>query len=102
MEPKDKNCLTQTRDRRAFLGLAGKALIIIALGGGLRLLEDKTKITRPPTALKDEDNFLTLCNRCQKCMDVCPFHLVAPVLFSESLISAGTPKLDLTRGTCTY
>jgi ferredoxin-type protein NapG len=94
--------LSHTLNRRAFLNLTGKALLIVGMGGGLRLLANESNITRPPPAVKDDDDFLALCTRCQKCMEVCPFHVITPVSLSESLISTGTPKLDLTQGTCTY
>jgi ferredoxin len=79
-------------NRRTFLGLGGKIAIVIAFGGLIRLLERDNKFERPLTALP-EDEFLTLCSRCQKCIAVCPYKATTPVLLSESVTSAGTPKL---------
>ena len=87
--------------RREFLALAGTGSIIIAFSGLLRLSENNNGFERPLTALP-EDEFLALCTRCQKCIEVCPFTAITPVLLTESVISAGTPHQgDLTRP-CTF
>ena len=90
--------------RRAFVGLVGKGVIVVAFGGFIRFIGPKDRliappggvprdrIIRPPGALPEEQ-FLSFCIRCDKCRDVCPYGLVTPVLLTESVISAGTPRL---------
>lgn len=79
--------------RRAFLGLAGKAAIVVALGGFIRFLGRKDRFIRPPGALPEE-KFLSLCIRCPKCQEACPWGSITPVLLTESVISVGTPRLQ--------
>jgi ferredoxin-type protein NapG len=78
-------------NRRAFVGLAGKALGVVALGGAVRLLPHKERYFRPPGALT-EDEFLSVCIRCDVCMTTCPHHLITPVPITD-LICAGTPEI---------
>ncbi len=83
--------LTSFVTRRAFLGWMGKGVSMVALGGLIRLSDPKNKFRRPPRAAPEEE-FLSLCTRCMKCQDVCP-DVIVPVLITESIVAAGTPKL---------
>jgi ferredoxin-type protein NapG len=88
--------------RRAFLGLAGKAAIVVGLvglGGFIRFLGTRDRFIRPPGAVTEE-KFLSLCIKCQKCQEVCPTGTITPVLLAEGVASAGTPKLDFRLGYC--
>ena len=82
--------------RRAFVGLVGEGALVIALGGLLRFMEPKDNFIRPPGAVPEEE-FLSLCIRCDRCREACPYGLISPVPITESVISAGTPRL---RGYC--
>jgi len=93
----DRDRLNSPLTRREFVGLVGKGAIVIALGGLIRFLEPKDKFVRPPGALP-EDEFLSLCIRCDKCRDVCPWGDITPVRLTESVIGVGTPRLR--RGYC--
>ncbi len=77
--------------RRDFVGLVGKGASAFAIGGLIRFLTPNHKILRPPGA-RPEQEFLALCTRCGKCLEVCPT-IIALVPLSESLIAAGTPKI---------
>lgn len=90
--------------RRAFVGLVAKGAMVVALAGFIRFLGPKDRLIRPPGALPrdriirppgalPEGEFLSFCIRCNKCRDACPHGLIVPVLLTESVISAGTPKL---------
>lgn len=85
--------------RRAFLVLAGQAVILVGLGGFVRLLGRKDRFLRPPGALAEEE-FLSLCIKCQKCQEVCPAGAIVPVLTTEDIAGAGTPKLNFRLGYC--
>ncbi len=85
--------------RRAFLVLAGQGAIFVGLGAAIRLLGSGAKFLRPPGA-RTESAFISRCIRCQKCQQVCPTRVIAPVLVTEDLVSAGTPKLNLRLGYC--
>jgi ferredoxin-type protein NapG len=84
--------------RRAFVELLGKGAIVVVLGEILRLWEGGEYIPRPPGA-RPEDEFLSLCLRCDLCREACPWDIIVPIPIAESLINAGTPVL---RGSCRY
>jgi ferredoxin-type protein NapG len=86
-------------NRRAVLWLGGSALALVGLGFVVRLLPDKDGILRPPGALP-EDGFLAHCIKCSRCISVCPLEALSPVLITESVLAAGTPKLDFRTGYC--
>ena len=100
-ENKTKTGFNSPLNRRAFLGLVGKGAIVVALSGSIRFLEPEKVFIRPPGAVTEE-KFLSLCIRCQKCQEVCPEEVITTVLLTESIISVGTPKLDLSLGWCTF
>jgi ferredoxin-type protein NapG len=88
-------------DRRGFFILCGKLAVVIAFGALLRLSENNVQFKRPPTALP-ESEFLSLCTRCRKCVDACPNRVIKPVAITESIVSAGTPRLNEVSGICTF
>jgi ferredoxin-type protein NapG len=79
--------------RRAFVELAGKGGIVLALAGLMHFLGSKREFVRPPGAAPEEE-FLSLCIRCDRCREACPYGLISPVPITESVISAGTPRLQ--------
>lgn len=85
-------------DRRAFVGLVGRGAVLFGLGGLILRREPKRRFIRPPGAAT-EDQFLSLCNRCRKCIEECPT-IIAPVTLAESLTSVGTPKMLFSCGRC--
>ena len=94
-DPNKRNSLL---DRRGFLEFVGKAAFVVALGGILRLWEKDEYIPRPPGA-RQEDEFLSLCLRCDLCREACPWDVIVPIPITESIINAGTPVLQ---GSCRY
>ena len=54
---------------------------------------------RPPGAV-DEITFLSLCTRCDTCIEVCPPHAIVKAPASAGL-AAGTPMIDMRRQPCT-
>jgi ferredoxin-type protein NapG len=84
--------------RREFLGLAGlvgKAAAVVAVGGVINLSgrNEAFSFSRPPGAMP-EDEFLSLCLRCDRCRIACPYGVVRPITVSESVVLAGTPMLS--------
>jgi ferredoxin-type protein NapG len=85
--------------RREFIGMlemVGMSVMVVAVGGSIRRSDQEFTFSRPPGA-RDEDLFLALCLRCDKCREACPYRVIRPVRLTESLINAGTPILD---GSC--
>ncbi|MBM4452362.1 MAG: hypothetical protein FJ024_07815 [Chloroflexi bacterium] len=88
----DRDRLDSLLTRRAFVGLLGKGALVVAFGGLFRFFEPKRRFLRPPGAAPEAE-FLSLCTRCLKCQEACPRGGIVPVLLTESVIAAGTPRL---------
>ncbi len=86
-------------DRRTFVGLAGKTAFLLGLGG-LVFFSKVRRFLRPPGA-RAEPQFLSLCIKCQKCIEICPTGVIVPVLLTEDVRNAGTPRLNFRVGDCT-
>ena len=56
---------------------------------------------RPPGALKDEEEFLAACERCQKCSHTCPYDVISH-LGPVAGIEEGTPFLDPNEAPCRW
>jgi ferredoxin-type protein NapG len=54
---------------------------------------------RPPGALS-EDDFLARCNRCQRCVQVCPTRVIMAASFSYGVLVANTPIVTFERSYC--
>ncbi|MCD8566850.1 MAG: 4Fe-4S dicluster domain-containing protein [Geovibrio sp.] len=54
---------------------------------------------RPPGALP-ENEFLSKCIRCQKCLQVCPTKVLVPTSLSHGIIAVNTPAVSFRRGYC--
>jgi ferredoxin-type protein NapG len=93
----DRDGLHSLLSRRAFVAFVGKGTMAVVLGGLLRF-SPQAPIVRPPGALPEEE-FLSLCIKCDKCREVCPQGVITPVLLTESVIGVGTPRL---RWPCTH
>lgn len=64
------------------------------------LCADKPRgILRPPGALK-EDDFLARCNRCQRCVQVCPTRVIAPASLKDGIVRMNTPEVTFSRAYC--
>ncbi len=94
----DRDWLASRLSRRAFVGLLGKGTGVFVLGGLIRFLEPKQKFIRPPGALPEEE-FLALCTRCLKCVEMCP-NIIDSVSLAESVISVGTPRMRFSCSRC--
>ncbi len=88
----DPDKLASFLTRRACLGFAGKGVMVVGIGGFIRFLARDDTFIRPPGALPEEE-FLSLCLRCDECRKACPWGLITLVPLSESIANAGTPRL---------
>ena len=56
---------------------------------------------RPPGAGSEED-FRSHCDRCQRCVQACPYSLIQPIPVSVDLSATGTPQVSFHAGYCDY
>lgn len=88
--------------RRDFVA-AGALCAAVAGVGGLGAVAKQANATplRPPGCASEED-FLALCDRCQRCVQVCPYAIVQPMPFSRRFLEVGTPELVFKTGFCDF
>ena len=53
----------------------------------------RRRAVRPPGVV-DEDEFLSLCIRCMRCIDSCPSGGLRPMSLSDGLANVGSPELS--------
>ena len=82
--------------RRSFMVLAA---LINATGVGSAFAATKRPIVRPPGAVQ-ETEFLAKCNRCQRCVQVCPTNVIFPVRLTADFVTVNTPEVIFKRSYC--
>ncbi len=94
---------TSSFSRRSFCAAGVAAVGLVALGGaGSLAFADGNQVwLRPPGAV-DEAHLLARCNRCGRCIQVCPYHLVQPRPLSWDFPTVGTPELNFKEGYCDF
>ena len=88
--------------RRGFLaaGVAGAALVGVGGFGAVAKQADAAYV-RPPGAASNAE-LVAACNRCQRCLQACPYGIVSPVPLAENLVAYGTPMLAFQNGYCDF
>jgi ferredoxin-type protein NapG len=76
-------------------------LLIITMATGRKAFAGVKNLMflRPPGALS-EDHFLSKCNRCQKCIQVCPTKVIMPASLEFGFIKMNTPVLSFSKSYC--
>lgn len=89
--------------RRQFCLAGGAAVAVAALGsaGATVRTESGAVYLRPPGA-ESEAHLLARCDRCQRCVQVCPYHIVQPRPLSWDFPTVGTPELLFKDGYCDF
>jgi MauM/NapG family ferredoxin protein len=84
-------------DRRRFFASIGVGLI----AGSLLRLKHKPPldVLRPPNSL-EEDDFISTCIRCGRCVEVCPTRGLESVLLDRGIIEIFTPRFLPKKGPC--
>jgi ferredoxin-type protein NapG len=100
-ESDEKAQLSVPLTRRSFLEMAGMVTFLVGVGGVVAFRRRPEPSLRPPGALPDAA-FNALCVRCQRCEQICPTSVIRPVLVTEDLGSANTPRLSFGQGYCTF
>lgn len=85
--------------RRQFFEIAGTSMLaaVIALGG--KTVQAAKKTLRPPGAL-EESKFTSVCNRCGRCIKVCPNNALQPMSITEGIECFETPHIIPREGNC--
>lgn len=89
--------------RRQFC-LAGAAAAVVAgtgAAGGLARSGAHAVYLRPPGA-ESEGALLAKCDRCQRCVQACPYNLVQPRPLGWDFPTVGTPELVFREGYCDF
>ncbi len=89
---------------RRQLVAAGAVGAVLAGAGGLGLWARGTAqaaYLRPPGA-QDEAHLLARCDRCQRCVQACPYDLVQPRPLTLDFPTVGTPELLFKNGYCDF
>lgn len=89
--------------RRQFC-IAGGAAVVLAGAGALGhfLREDAQAVYLRPPGAESENSLLAKCDRCQRCVQACPYNLVQPRPLGLDFPTVGTPELVYKAGYCDF
>lgn len=88
--------------RRGFLAAGVVSAAVVGLGGAGVLAKEAGTVHLRPPGYESEDDMLAHCNRCQKCVQACPYGIVQPVPLSAAFMATGTPELTFKTGYCDF
>lgn len=92
----------ETISRRGFLAAGAVGAGLVGLGGfGAVTRQADAAFVRPPGAASNAE-VVAACNRCQKCLQACPYGIVSPVPLAENIVAYGTPQLVFEHGECDF
>ncbi len=89
--------------RRQFCIAGCAAAVLVGAGGAGAFARDSAQAVylRPPGA-ESEADLLSKCDRCQRCVQACPYNLVQPRPLSLDFPTVGTPELVFKDGYCDF
>lgn len=88
--------------RRGFLAAGCVSAAMVGLGGfGAVTKQSDIPFVRPP-GMESQVDLIARCDRCQRCLQVCPYDIITPVPLGSSVVGYGTPTLDFTHGYCDF
>jgi ferredoxin-type protein NapG len=85
--------------RRTFVTGVGGTVLLFALGG-VRFA-GATPLVRPPGG-QDYDRLIAGCIRCEKCIEVCPHHVIKLANIEDGIIGMRTPILTFRDDCCNW
>ncbi|WP_304426702.1 4Fe-4S dicluster domain-containing protein [uncultured Adlercreutzia sp.] len=89
--------------RRQFCAAGGTAAVVAALGGtGAAARAAGGEVYLRPPGAASEAHLLARCDRCQRCVQACPYNLVQPRPLSWDFPTVGTPELIFREGYCDF
>lgn len=87
------------REALGTIGVSAVAVGLLSLDVG-NVKAAKRSVLRPPGAYYND--FLTMCIRCDQCIEACPTHYIQPAAFEAGWDSLFTPIVDPFVGYCAY
>lgn len=88
--------------RRGFLAAGCVSAAMVGLGGfGLATQQADAAYLRPP-GMASQADLIARCDRCQRCLQACPYDIITPLSLGESIVGYGTPTLDFMHGYCDF
>ncbi|MDR1422860.1 MAG: 4Fe-4S dicluster domain-containing protein [Coriobacteriales bacterium] len=94
-----KNQSVEGITRRSLVTGVGGTVALCALGG-VRFA-GTTPLVRPPGG-QDFERLTAACIRCEKCVEVCPRHVVKPAHIEHGILGMRTPTLNFDRDWCNW
>lgn len=88
--------------RRGFLAAGAVGAALVGTGGvGALTRQADAAYVRPPGATSNAE-LVAACNRCQKCLQACPYGIITPVPLAENIIAYGTPTVAFEHAFCDF
>lgn len=89
--------------RRQFCVAGTAAAVTVAAGcAGLAARENAYAAYLRPPGAESESHLLARCDRCQRCVQACPYNLVQPRPLTVDFTATGTPELIFRDGYCDF
>ena len=87
--------------RREVVACAGGLAGMLALGAAGAALKSGKPLIQPPGG-QDENSFLSLCIKCDRCRSACPEGVIGVSTIFDGLVSMRTPVMDFRKGYCDF
>lgn len=89
--------------RRQFCLAGGAAAVLVGLGAaGCAVRESAHAVYLRPPGAESESALLARCDRCQRCVQACPYGLVQPRPLGLDFSVVGTPEVIYKHGYCDF
>lgn len=88
--------------RRDFVAAGAACAAVVGVGGFGTFAKQADATPLRPPGCASEDDMLARCDRCQRCVQACPYSIVQPMPLSTRFLAVGTPELTFKTGYCDF